>query len=301
MIVNAKILKTGGPCARAKRFLHNGSTSTVKWRQQGGPLGTEPEPKKGKRARVLGSTPIIGADNLFYRFDRIQDMFTPAQQRQAFDFMEQFSEQSPAPAARQEFAELIGSFGVDPATLTDPTFTKEFERTREGFEKNFPGGVDFYPVHGQEQVQGALEGVTNEDIIIMDHYSTMKTLGVYNKGKDNLGQILSKSMGEGSNCYLGVCHSEKIGESLRKGGLENVNIFSRPDESSYFGPNTANKGTGDFKDFFFGLSGYDSQVDQAKKGQDYVKLGAKGTPADPSFVGPPAAQPVSDTKFLNAF
>lgn len=181
-------------------------------------------------------------------------------------------------AAKKKRARII-------ANSMYPEFKKEYERTKEQYAKHYPGGVEFVPAYGQEQLNQAFDQVApDEDVIMMAHFNKDKMYGVPVTGEE--GQPSLSGMFEGlekkgyqGNCYLGICHGEITGRDLQDAGVD-IPIFATDASNQWAGGNTASQGS--FEDFFFGLkpkemfapgSGIPNSTAIAPKiGEDYEML-----------------------------
>ena len=112
---------------------------------------TDPNGKPQKSIRVLGSAPLIPQSELPYTMSKYRSLLTENQVND-LDLFKQTAVQEDFSSDEFYigFSDKIRDFGLDPDLIRDQTFINEFNRTRTGFEKNFPGGVRFEAAHGPD-------------------------------------------------------------------------------------------------------------------------------------------------------
>ena len=177
---------------------------------------TDPNDPPQKSIRVLGSAPLLGQGQLPWSIDKYRSLLTENQEKDLREFSD-----SELEVATEDFdvafSDKLRDFGLDPDNIRDQTFINEFNRTKSGFEKNFPGGVRFEAAHGPDELRKGLADLgENEEVALLDHFSSAMIFGtqVGNLGNINqplirseLSQILNDTVGS-RNCYLGICHGE---------------------------------------------------------------------------------------------
>lgn len=278
---------------------------------------TDP-PAKGKSIRVVGAAPPLDSSVLPMHLDHYRNLVNDDQ----YNTLDSIRLQMREPDAdyetlQNQFLSNLQEYGLDPNSIRDNTFRQEFERTRAGFEKNFPGGVTYVDAYGPEELKSALANLgENEEVALMDHFSQSRLFGTQVGNSKNiniplekspLSEILKSTVGD-RNCYLGICHGEDTANQLAGQGVE-ANFFARPKELSYSGPNPGNAGRG-FQDFFFGTNEY-QPVAEPTLGQDYVNINSEirkdrlksaGSLAQPAVSLSPEAQQQEDLfNALNQF
>lgn len=164
-----------------------------------------------------------------------------------------------------------------------PEFKTEYDRTKAQYEKHYPGGVEFVPAYGEQQLGETFEKVApDEDVILMDHFSKDRMFGVPVTGEQGLSGMFQGLQGRGyqGNCYMGICHGEINARDIQNEGVD-IPMFAADASRQWAGGNNASQGS--FEDFFFGLkpnsmfvpgSGDtpDSSPIQPQLGEDYEML-----------------------------
>lgn len=168
-----------------------------------------------------------------------------------------------------------------------PEFRKEYERTKDQYNKYYPGGVDFIEASGYDELKKAFGTIDpNEDLIMMAHYNpdAMYRVPVSDPNYQTLDAPKGKTIaslftdlektGYQGNCYMGICHGEETARSIQNTGV-NIPIYTTPEQKKWFGTNPGTKGN--FEDFFFGVQGKDTGLDtyetspiSPKMGEDYL-------------------------------